>query len=185
MHHRSVSGMVAGPLEQSYLHFFIRSITTNGKDRIMGTFSVLLRLTGLCIMLNLIRYFVIGFIEQAFILEQLFGTMEKSRDYFNTEFTTIDWLTSFLYNFVMWFAMLASFHIAHPNLKGTMLVRSLKVFGLMLVLFLSISAIYMNHYSHPKDFYVWNMIDAVVVIPLVGIANGLLYPWMFGRRNVA
>lgn len=37
----------------------------------------------------------------------------------------------------------------------------------------------MNHYSHPKWFYVWNMLDTVIVYALVAVANGLLFPLFF------
>ncbi len=45
--------------------------------------------------------------------------------------------------------------------------------------FLSLSAIYMNHYQHPKDFYFWNMLDAILVFPLVALVNGVVYPRVF------
>ena len=34
----------------------------------------------------------------------------------------------------------------------------------------------MNHYSHPKDFYFFNVLDALIVFTIVAVANGLLYP---------
>jgi hypothetical protein len=49
----------------------------------------------------------------------------------------------------------------------------------MLLFFTSVSAIYMNQYSHSKWFYIWNCLDAVIVFAVGAIANGLLYPRLF------
>jgi hypothetical protein len=49
----------------------------------------------------------------------------------------------------------------------------------MFLFFASVSAVYMNHYSHPKDFYIYNILDGLVVFPIVAVANGLLYPRFF------
>jgi hypothetical protein len=43
----------------------------------------------------------------------------------------------------------------------------------------------MNHYTHPKSFYFWNLVDAAMVFPLVGTVNGFLYPRLMGERAVA
>lgn len=37
------------------------------------------------------------------------------------------------------------------------------------------------HYSHPPDFYVWNILDAVIAFGTVALANGLLYGRVMGR----
>lgn len=144
-----------------------------------------LKLILLCIILNLLRYYVIGFVEGLVIMGPLFGTMEKNLSYFNTNFETIDWVTSYFYNFVMWFTVTVAFHKIHPHLKGPMLVKSLKVYGFFVIVFASISAIYMNHYSHSKDFYLYSILDAVLVFSLLGLANGFLYPWMFRQHPEA
>ncbi len=137
------------------------------------------KLIGLCAVLNILRYYVFGFIEGVFVMGPLFAAMEQSKEYFNTDFKTIDWVTSYFYNFVLWFVITIAFHVVHPRLTGNTVLRSLKVYGLMLVMFASVSAIYMNHYSHPKDFYIYNILDSVLIFPLVGIANGFLYPLFF------
>ncbi len=138
-----------------------------------------LKLFALCVILNILRYYVFVYVEQAIIMGPLFAAMEQSKAYFNNDFQTIDWITSFFYNFVMWFVVTIAFHVSQPHIKGHMVLRSLKVYGLMLVMFVSISAIYMNHYSHPKDFYIINILDSVLIFPLIGIANGFLYPLVF------
>jgi len=130
----------------------------------------------LVIIINLVRYFVPTFIEAPLVLGKLFAVMGNNPTYFNTAFTTFDWATSYFYNFMMWLAILWVFHLLHPVLQGHIIVKSLKVFGIMLIFFASLSAIYMNHYSHPKEFYFYNVLDAVIVFPIVAVANGLLYP---------
>ena len=82
-----------------------------------------------------------------------------------------------------------------PHLFGAMaespeyfMVASLKSFGLMWLMFAAVSAIYMNHYSHPRDFYLWNILDAVIAFATVAVANGLLYRRVLGppaRRSGA
>ena len=139
---------------------------------------VILKLIVLTVMLNLVRYVVIGFVEEVVIFEKLGAAMAASPSYFNLEFTTADWVTSYLYNFVMWLMLTVFFHKTQPFLRGSMILKSLKVYVPTLVVFLSISAIFMNHYSHPKDFYVYIMLDAVLMFPLVAVANGLLYPFL-------
>jgi arginine exporter protein ArgO len=64
--------------------------------------------------------------------------------------------------------------------KRSDLVASLKTFALGWLFFASVSAIYMNHYSHPKDFYLWNILDAVLAFLIVAVANGLLCRPMMG-----
>jgi predicted Na+-dependent transporter len=113
----------------------------------------------------------------------LFGAMEKNIAYFNTNFQTIDWITSYFYNFMMWLSVTIAFHKIHPHLAGSMPVRSVKVYSFFVVVFASISAIYMNHYSHSKDFYLYSILDAVLVFVLLGLANGYLYPLLFRQHR--
>jgi hypothetical protein len=61
-------------------------------------------------------------------------------------------------------------------------VNTLKVYGLMYLFLANVSAIYINHYRHPKDFYAYNMLDGLIVFPLVGIVNGVVYPPLFKGR---
>ncbi len=135
----------------------------------------------LVILLNVLRYLVGGPIEAVTFLPHLFGEMEKYPTYFATEFTAVDWMTSYFYNFMMWLAAVWIFHLLRPALRGTDLTVSLKVFSLMWLFFASVSAVYMNHYSHPKMFYIVNIADSLFVFGLVALANGLLYRWVMGR----
>ena len=145
----------------------------------MRTVYIWMKLILVCVLLNLVRYFVIGFAEGLVIMRPLGTAMQESISYFNTDFQTIDWVTSYFYNFVMWFTITYAFHRTHPALQGPLVVRSLKVYGFFFIVFASISAIYMNHYSHPKDFYFYNILDAALVFPLVALANAYLYPLLF------
>jgi hypothetical protein len=134
------------------------------------------RLLLLVIVLNAIRYVFGWLVEYPLIFPHLSAIMEQHASYFNTEFTTLDWITSYFYNFMLWFTIVWSFHLLRPVLAGSDMVKSLKVFGIMWIFFASVSAIYMNHYSHSKAFYVWNITDALLAFTIVGLANGLLYP---------
>ncbi len=80
---------------------------------------------------------------------------------------------------MMWLTAEWVFVLIEPRLRGNSVLKSLKVYGMMLLSFCSVSAIYMNHYRHPKWFYVWNMLDAVIVFTIVALANVILYPWFF------
>lgn len=142
-----------------------------------------LRLLGLVILLNLIRYFLIGYAEAALTLPGLFGAMAESPDYFRTDFTTFHWVTSYLYNFVMWAVLVWLYHLLRPVLAGHEVWRSLKVFGIGFLFFAAVSFIYMNHYSHPEAFYLFSVADAAIVYALVGVANGLLYPLIVPSRG--
>lgn len=142
----------------------------------------LARFLALVVVLNLIRYLVSGPLEYLLgILPRLMAAMEESKTYFNTQFSSFDWITSYFYNFVLWLTISWVYVIAEPVLKGNSYVKSLKVYGLMWLAFASVSAIYMNHYRHPKAFYGWNVLDGVVAFGVVAIANGFLYPLLFKR----
>ena len=141
---------------------------------------MILRFLGLVLLLNVLRYGG-GFLFEPFIIfPGLFGAMEESASFFRTEFQTFDWVTSYFYNFLMWLTCVWMFHLLRPVIGGSDLVASLKVFGIMWLMFTSVSAIYMNHYAHPRDFYFWNIFDALLVYALVAAGNGLIYRRIMG-----
>lgn len=142
---------------------------------------VFLKFLALVVALNIIRYVAGLPLEKFLIFDRLFGAMERSASCFNIEFTTFDWVTSTFYNFMMWLTCVWVFVKMRRELGGHEVVRSLKVFGLMYLMFTSVSAIYMNHYLPPHYFYFYNMLDGLVVFPLVAVANGLLYPLLFRK----
>ncbi|MEX2570888.1 MAG: hypothetical protein WD737_06250 [Gemmatimonadota bacterium] len=141
-----------------------------------------LRLFALILALNVIRYVVAGPLEQMTVLPPLFTAMAESPDYFNNSFSTVDWVTSFLYNGAMWGIAVLVFHSIHPQLPGGWLAKSVQSYGLLCLFFLSVSAIYMNHYSHPNSFYLYNMGSAVIAFGVVAVANTILYPRLVARR---
>ncbi len=142
----------------------------------------ILKFLALVVLLNLVRYVVGGVVERPAVT-RLFRVMESYPAVFNNNFTTFDWVTSYFYNFMMWLTAAWVFALLAPSLRGHYVVRSLKVFGLILLFFFSLSAIYMNHYVHPKVFYFWNCVDALIVFPVVAVANGLLYPLLFKEES--
>ena len=147
--------------------------------------STFIRLLVLVILLNVVRYLAGIPLEQLYTLPRLSAEMEAHASYFKTDFTTFDWVTSYLYNFMLWLTTTWVYHKMHPALAGVHLLKSLKVYGLMYLMFASISFIYMNHYSHPKWFYIYNVMDCFIAFAVVAIANGLLYPLVFRQKKTA
>lgn len=142
----------------------------------------LLRLLALTVVLNLVRYFVGGPIEGITIMEPMHRVMPLYPEVFDNDFTSTDFAISLGYNFMLWFSAAAVFHLMHPALKGGMLLKSLKSYGLMCLFFVSLAAVYMNHYVDAvKPFYFWSMVDALIVFTVVALANALLYPLFLGK----
>lgn len=145
-----------------------------------------LRLLGLVVVLNLVRYLVGGPIEAITIMGPMHAVMPRYPEVFDLDFSSSDFAISLGYNFAMWFVATWVFHLLHPVLRGPMLLRSFKSYGLMCLFFWSLAAVYMNHYSDPlKPFYLWSMVDAAIVFSVVAVANGLLYPVFFRRARPA
>lgn len=143
-----------------------------------------LRFVALVVVLNIVRYAVGGPIEFPLVVNKMSGVMERNPACFNLQFSTLDWATSFFYNFMMWLTITGVFHLLHPVLSGNFIMRSLKVYGLMFLFFASVSAIYMNHQIIPKSFFVYSILDSLIIFPIVATANGLLYSH-FMTREVA
>ena len=147
---------------------------------------IALRLLGLVVALNLVRYLVGGPIEAITIMEPMHAVMPRYPEVFDVDFTTRDFAVSLGYNFAMWFVAAWVFHLLNPVLRGGILLRSLKSYGLMCLFFCSLAAVYMNHYADSvKPFYLWSMVDAVILFSLVAVANALLYPLFFGGERGA
>lgn len=143
-----------------------------------------LKLIGLTLCLNVVRYVIGGPIEAVTIMEPMHRIMPLYPDVFDNDFTTRDFAISLGYNFMLWFSAVLAFHVAQPALTGTMLIRSAKMFGVLLLFFCSLAAIYMNHFVDAvKPFWFWSIIDALIIFPLLALANGLLYPRLFARRG--
>lgn len=143
----------------------------------MKTFLKLIVLT---LLLNLVRYFVGGPIEAVTIMEPMHKVMPMFPDVFDNDFATADFVRSLFYNYVMWFAAALGFHLMVPSLKGHIFVKSFAGYGVMCLFFIGLAAVYMNHYvDSVKTFYVWSMIDALIVFSVVAAANALLYPLFF------
>jgi hypothetical protein len=142
--------------------------------------NTVLRLVALTVALNLIRYLVGGPIEAVTIMEPMHRVMPMYPDVFNNDFSSADFAVSLGYNFMMWLTAGWVFHLLHPRLRGGFVIRSFASYGLMCLFFVSLAAIYMNHYTAAvKPFYIWSMVDAVIVFSVVALANGWLYPIFF------
>ncbi len=139
-----------------------------------------LRLLALVLLLNIARYLVAPVLEVPLIFEGLFGAMAANPQHFNSDFTSWDFLTSYAYNGAMWLTMTLLFHLLRPALRGSDMVASLKTYALGWLFFASVSGIYMNHYSHPGDFYAWNVADAVIAFGVVALVNGVAYRRVMG-----
>jgi hypothetical protein len=145
-----------------------------------------LRLLLLVFLLNGIRYVVGGAIEAGTIMEPMHRVMPQYPEVFDNQFSSTDFAVSLGYNFSMWFAVALAFHLMHPSLPGGWMRKSLLGYGVMCLFFVSLAAVYMNHYTDPiKPFYAWSMVDALIVFTVVGVANGLLYPRIMGRGQQA
>ena len=143
----------------------------------------LLKFLLLVLILNIIRYLLGGPIEAVTIMEPMHEVMPKYPEVFDTDFTGTDFAISFFYNFMMWLTATWVFHVAHPAVSGNFIVKSLKIFGLMCLFFISLAAVYMNHYTAPiKQFYLFSMIDAIIVFSIVALGNGLIYPRLFKQE---
>lgn len=142
------------------------------------------KLATLVVLLNVARYVVGGLIESVTIIEPMQRPMSLYPDAFDADFSGTDFTISLFYNYMMWFFAAVVFHLLNPVLRGSIWIRSLKSYMLMAAFFCSVTAVYMNHYSAGvKPFYLWSMIDALIVFPIVGLANALIYPRFFPPRT--
>ena len=146
---------------------------------------LLVRFLALVVILNVLRYLGGFLIEPTAIFPGLTAAMMASAEYFNTVYDTFDWVTSFFYNFMMWLTCALVFHLMRPAIRGSDILASFKVFGIMCLFFASVAAILMNHYSHPKDFYFWIILDSVLIYAFVALCNGLLYRRVMGPYAAA
>ncbi|HSR69026.1 MAG TPA: hypothetical protein VLU25_13905 [Acidobacteriota bacterium] len=141
--------------------------------------GLVLRLLALTVLLNLLRYLVGGFIEGFTIMGPMHAPMARFPQVFDTDFSGGDLAVSLLYNFMMWFFAVCLFHLMQPSLAGGWWAKSFKGYGLVCLFFISLAAVYMNHYNDAvKPFYLWSMVDAVIVFSVVAAGNALLYPRM-------
>lgn len=131
----------------------------------------------LVLLLNLVRYLIGGPLEALFVVENMHAVIPQFPEVFDNDFSNTDFVISLGYNFMLWLTATWMFYLAHPALKGNYIIKSLKVFGLMGLFFVSLAAVYMNHYTDAvKPFYLYSMLDAVILFPIVGVANGVLFP---------
>ena len=145
--------------------------------------NIVLRFLLLVLLLNIVRYVVAFPLEMTLVFPGLFGAMESAPGVFNVNFTMGDWITSYVYNFVLWGVSAFIFHRMAPVVGGKWIIKSVKIYFIPWLLFVAISAIYMNHYAHTKMFYVYNMLDSVITFGIVAVANALLYPRVMKKTS--
>jgi hypothetical protein len=134
----------------------------------------------LVVLLNLARYLLGWLPESWWVIPGMFGVMEKFPESFNVNFNTEDFTFSVLYNFMLWLSAAWIFHVAHAGVHGNFLMKSLKIYGISCLFFVSLAAVFMNHFVDSiKPFYLYSILDAVILFPIVALANGLLYPKLF------
>ena len=134
------------------------------------------------VLLNIIRYFPGGFIESITIFEPMHKPMEEYPDCFG--FTEADLRFSYAYNFLLWLSVVLIFHISHRSLNGKMIFRSLIIFGICFLFFGSLAAIYMNHFVPGiRSFYIYSILDGLILFSLLGVINGFLYPLFFKHET--
>ncbi len=133
----------------------------------------------LVVFLTAVRYVVGGPLEKLLIADRLTATMEREYGFFNWQPSSIVWATSYFYSFMIWFLVSLVYVKIYPMVHGHPIWKSLKVYGVMFLYFATVSAMYMNQYSHSSDFYLYNILDRMIIFPLVAVANGLLHPRLF------
>lgn len=144
---------------------------------------VALRLVALTFLLSLVRYLVGGPIEAVTIMAPMHEMIPRFANAFDMNFSSADYAISLAYNFLLWFAAVLQFHLMWPALRGPMIVRSLMSFAASWLAFAGLALVYMNHFDDAlKAFYLWSIVDAAILFPLVGLVNGVLYPMLFGLR---
>lgn len=139
-----------------------------------------LKLLLLTLVLNLVRYLVGGPIEAAVLAEPMHRAMALYPEVWNSEFSGTDFLVSLGYNFALWFVVVVQVHLMRESLPGPGIVRSLLGFGLAMLAFMALAAVYMNHFvAESRAFFAWSVVDALILFPLLGLAHGLLHPLLF------
>ena len=134
----------------------------------------------LVVLLNLARYLLGWLPEGWWVLPGMFGVMEKFPESFNLAFSRKDFIVALFYNFMLWLSAAWIFHLAHVRVRGNFIVKSLKIYAVSCLFFLSLTAVYMNHFvAAARLFYWYSMLDAIILFTLVALVNGLLYPKLF------
>ncbi|MEQ9593772.1 MAG: hypothetical protein RLN86_14295 [Cyclobacteriaceae bacterium] len=137
-----------------------------------------LKLLAYTLILNILRYFPGSWIETYTIFESMHRPMAEFPDCFG--FTDADFPSSLLYNFMMWLSVTSIFHVGHASIKGSLLFKSLVFYGLCCMFFISLAAIYMNHFTAGiRVFYMYSILDGLILFTFLGFVNSILYPKFF------
>jgi hypothetical protein len=138
-----------------------------------------LKILLLAVLLTGVRY-AIGYPLEIFLIQdKLRAVMSTDSDLFHVEFSPLEQVYSMAYNFLGWLMITVIYVKIEPLVHGHPIRRSLKVYAVMYMYFVSVSAIYMLRYARPTDFYIYFMLDRLLLFPLLAVANGILHPWLF------
>ena len=145
----------------------------------MKTFLKLILLT---LIINILRYFPLSWLEAVTIFEPMHAPMESQASCFG--FRDVDFGWSLFYNFLLWFWVILGYHMFYRGLKGSHFIKSLLVFGFFCLFFISLAAIYMNHFNMEiRTFFRYSMLDALIIFIPLSLANGWLYPRFFREEQ--
>jgi hypothetical protein len=133
----------------------------------------------LAVLLTVVRYVVGLPIEWFLIYDKLNSIMTEGRELFNVDWTPLEHFYSVLYNFLGWLLITVLYVKIESVVHGHPVRKSLKLYAVMYMYFVSVSGIYMLRYNHPSDFYLYMMLDRLLLFSIVAIANGILHPRLF------
>ena len=129
-------------------------------------------------LLYLIRLYVIGWLEQLILFGPMHEPMAQYPDCFG--FTEADLPLSHLFNYLIWFSVILIFHLSRMGVQWKVFWHSLLIFGLAYLFYLGIAGAFMNHFNQGiRVFFRYAMLDAFLVFGILGIVNGLSYPYFF------
>jgi hypothetical protein len=124
--------------------------------------------------------FAIGWpLERLLLHERLTSVIETNYDLFNWQFTTWNWFVHFFLDFMTWFLITLLYVKIEPVVHGHPIRKSLKVYGVMFLFFSTSSAVYMNQYSRTGEFFLYTILDRLLLFGILAVANGLIHPWVF------
>ena len=139
----------------------------------------ILKFLFLVVLLCVVRFAIGWPLEHFLVHDRLSSVMESDYDIFNWQFSAWNWVVHFFLDFMTWFLISLLYVKMEPVVHGHPIRKSLKVYGVMFLFFSTSSFVYMNHFSRPGDFFVYTMLDRLLLFTVVAVANGLIHPWIF------
>ncbi|MEM1135881.1 MAG: hypothetical protein AAGI07_08565 [Bacteroidota bacterium] len=136
------------------------------------------KLSVYALMLYIIRFFLIGWIEQVTFFEKMHEPMNTYEGCFG--FTGADFPLSHFFNYLLWFTVVLAFHFGQKSLSFSLFWKSMVFFGIFFIFFIGLTGVFMNHFNQGiRIFFRYTMLDAVLVFGVLALVNGFLYPTIF------